>query len=215
MVPSNSPAPLVRFSAPLATSPFDAVSREESQPPSTFLRSSAVCTSTSLPALFHAGATHGIQRAGAPPMNHDFSQSSKEYMRKEAQGRRDTCGSARSKKETLTDHSVATGAIHATQSSPEGAPPCRCRGRDHVEGWGSRSPVARLARAAKSASRVHARPPKRMNTRVAPAPKRSRGSRQRRSEVAGCSAAEAVLRVQGTPPKRSLERAFLFPGKPS
>jgi hypothetical protein len=68
--PSNSPAPPVRFSAPSATSQFDAVSREESQPPTTFLRSSAVCTSTSLPALFHAGATHGIQRAGAPPMNH-------------------------------------------------------------------------------------------------------------------------------------------------
>jgi len=51
------------FIARLAISPPLLASLAGGQPPSTFLRSSAVCKSDGSPALFHAGTTWGSERA--------------------------------------------------------------------------------------------------------------------------------------------------------
>lgn len=65
--PAKDPHPLMRFCAPPATSPFEfgqtQVYLTWQLPSLTFLKSSTVYTSSGLPALFHAGAAHGVQRA--------------------------------------------------------------------------------------------------------------------------------------------------------
>lgn len=48
-------------------------------PPSSFLSSSTACASADLPALFHAGATHGVSRTGLPSSRRGWRRETDEF----------------------------------------------------------------------------------------------------------------------------------------